>query len=61
MSIEQLLNKEKTAPIQIQWKDDNLDIHSKIVNPMGLCMNEDSSKLSKRDAGKTNSDNKTKV
>jgi hypothetical protein len=65
-SIEQLLNKVKAAPIQIQWKDDNLedlnlDIHSKIVNPMGLCTNEEPPKSSKCDVGKTKSDNKTKA
>jgi hypothetical protein len=58
-SIEQLLNKMKTAPLQIQWKDDNLDIHSKTVNPMGLCSNEDSLDSSKSDVGKTKSNNKT--
>jgi hypothetical protein len=43
-SIEQFLNKTKTAPNQIQWKDDNtvdlnLDIH---VNPVGHCTSVDS-------------------
>jgi hypothetical protein len=48
-SVEQLFKEMKTAPIQIQWKDDNLDvfnldIHSKIAN-----------------VDKTDSDNKIKV
>jgi hypothetical protein len=45
-SIEQFLNKTKSAPIQIQWKDDNtvdlnLDIH---VNPVHHCTSVNSKK-----------------
>jgi hypothetical protein len=65
-TIEQLLNKVKTAPTRIQWKDDkidnfNLDIQSKEVNPEGPCNKEELLEFTKCEVNKTKSDYKIKV
>jgi hypothetical protein len=62
-TIDQILNKVKTTPVQIKWKEDNLnydnlEIQSKIVNP---CTYEKSPKSSNCDVNKNKSDNKMKI
>jgi hypothetical protein len=52
-SVEQLVNKMKTAPMQMQWKEDNLDIHSNIVKTLEPFTAEDSLLSSKGELGKT--------
>jgi hypothetical protein len=55
-SVELLVNKKKNAPIQMQWKEDNVDIQSKIVKTMDLFTIEDSLMSSKGAVGKTKSE-----
>jgi hypothetical protein len=54
--VEQLVNKMTTAPIQMQWKEDNMDIHSKIVKTMEPFTIEDSLISSKGEVGNTKSE-----
>jgi hypothetical protein len=53
--VEQLVNKKKISPIQMQWED-NLDTHSKIVKSMELSTIEDSLISSKGEVGETKSE-----
>jgi hypothetical protein len=54
--VEQLVNKKKTAPIEMQWKEDNAHLHSETEKSMDHCDIKDSLKLSKGEVGKTKSD-----
>jgi hypothetical protein len=54
--VEQLVNKKKTATIEMQWKEDNADLHSETEKSMDHCDTKDSLKLSKGEVGKTKSD-----
>jgi xylose isomerase len=40
--VEQLVNKKKTASIEIQWKEDNADLHSEPEKSMDHCDIKDS-------------------
>jgi hypothetical protein len=51
--VEQLVNKKRTAPIEMQWKEDNTDLYSETGKSMDHCDIKDSLKLSN---GKTKSD-----
>jgi hypothetical protein len=55
-SVEQFVNKMKTASIQIQWKQDNLGLHSKIVKFMESFDIDDTSILSEGEIGKSNNE-----
>jgi hypothetical protein len=54
--VKQLVNKKKTAPIKMQWKEDNADLHSEMEQSMDHCDIKDSLKLSKGVVCKTKSD-----
>jgi hypothetical protein len=54
--VEQLVNKKKTASIEMQWKEDNADLHSETEKSRDHCDIKDSIKLSKGEVGKTKSD-----
>jgi hypothetical protein len=51
--VQQLVNKKKTAPLEMQWKEDNADLHSEMGKSMDHCDIKDSLKLSKGKFRKT--------
>jgi hydrogenase maturation factor HypE len=51
--VEQLVNNKKTASIEMQWKEDNADIHSETEKSMDHCDIKDFLKLSRDEVGKS--------
>jgi hypothetical protein len=51
--VEQLVNKKKTASIEMQWKEDNADLHSETEKSIDHCDIKDSLKSSRDEVGKS--------
>jgi hypothetical protein len=65
-TIELLLNQARTTPIQMRWRDDNLNdgnlgTQSKDVNPVGLGISKNCTKTSNNDVDISKKENSTKL